>query len=566
MNSRKNLENKEKYGKKEVMIMKKIKLAKRITSAAVLATLTLGLAACGSTNDVDKNSSNGSNTAGESVNVEEKKTLTVGVVNLPDEPINPALTTVTWSDLGAPVFDALITQDGNGNYAPGLADSWELADDKKQFTLHLKEGVKFHDGSAFDSEDVKFTLEYYAGDTSNQGDKNLLVKYLDSIDTPDAQTVVLNFTEPVAEFEYLLSSNGTGIGLVLPSDYFEKVGEEEFGKHPIGTGPFVFDSYSAGEQITYHKNQEYWGEQPNYDTLIVKQYGEESTRTAALQAGEIDFAPISSNSVPVVDGVGGVRVEKADYSTTLGLFISGTYQDNGEATQNADVRKALSLAINRQEIVDTIFDGNAVAAGVWGLFPFTYGYDGSHDAVAEYNPEKAKELLAKAGYPDAFKNPSVKFYLVNSAEYTEDVAQAIVGYWKEIGVDTTIIQTDRVELNSLRTEEPVSEAFAGAVYFFEPPKKYSSYDAFAPFFPSTSRIHLTKDNKVVDEGVAAIISLQGEEREAKVNEVLAALDSEIVDIPLVYPGSYYAVSDKVESVNYQASGHVSRWYAQIKVK
>ena len=548
--------------------MRRIEAIKRALSIAATVSLTAALFGCGNSGSVNVDggqNSNAGNTSGDSTSV-ENKTLTVGVVSLPDEPINPALTTVTWSDLAAPIFDALINQDGNGNYEPGLATDWKLADDKLSFTLHLREGVTFHDGSDFTSEDVKFTLEYYAGDTSNQGDKNLLVRYVDSVETPDDYTVTVNFKAPVAEFEYLLSSNGTGTGLILPSDYFTEVGEEEFGRNPIGTGPFVFDSYSAGDQITYTKNADYWGDQPNYDTLVVKQYSEESTRVAALQAGDIDFAPISSNSVLTVDGVNGVRVEEASYSTTLGLFISGSYQETGEATQNADVRKALSLAINRQEIVDTIFEGNAVAAGVWGLFPFTYGYDGSHDEVAEYNPEKAKELLTQAGYPDAFANPTVKFYLVSSTEYTDDVAQAIVGYWKEIGVDTTIVQTDRVELSSLRRENPSSDAFAGAVYFFEPPKKYSSYDAFAPFFPSTSLIHLTSDNAVVDQGVADIISLEGAEREAKVNEVLGALDEEAVVVPLVYPGSYYGVSDRVESVDYEASGHVSRWYAAIKLK
>ncbi|MGN0395250.1 MAG: ABC transporter substrate-binding protein [Coprococcus sp.] len=540
-----------------------MKKSKRFIALAVAAVLTLSFAGCG--NNSEKKTGDAASPDAGAVS-DGEKVLNVGVVSLPDEPINPAQTTTTWSDLGAPIFDALINQDGKGNYSPGLATEWELSDDKLSFTLHLREGVKFHDGSEFNSEDVKFTLDYYASDESNQGDKSLLVQYVKDVEAADEYTVVLHFTEPVAEFEYLLSSNGTGTGLILPSDYFEKVGAEEFGRNPIGTGPFVFESYTPGEKITYTRNDNYWGNKPNYDKLVVKQYSEESTRVAALQAGDIDFAPVSSNSVQSVDGVGGVRVEEADYTSTLGLFISGAYLETGEATQNADVRKALSLAINRQEIVDTVFEGNAIAAGVWGLFPFTYGYDGSHDAVAEYDPEKAKELLKKAGYPDSFKKPEIKFYLVSSTEYSDDVAQAIVGYWKEIGVETSIIQTDRVELASLRKENPSSDDFAGAVYFFEPPKKYSSYDAFAPFFPTNSSIHLTNGNKVIDDGVREIISLQGAERESKVNEVLEALDKETVAIPLVYPGSYYAVGEKIEAVNYDASGHSSRWYAEIVLK
>ncbi|WP_029318938.1 ABC transporter substrate-binding protein [Butyrivibrio sp. AE3004] len=541
-----------------------------LSITSILLTTILALSGCGS-------ASADSTVQGASAEQEEadvlgaertadgEKVLNVGLQQVPDQPFNPGQITNTWNDIEAPIFEALIKMDGNGEYSPNLATSWELADDSLSFTLKLRDDVKFSDGSDFTSEDVKFTLEYYGKEESTQADSNLIRKYIKDIETPDDYTVVLNFNEPVAEFEYLLSSNGTGTGLILPSDYFEQVGEEEFGKKPVGTGPFVLESFTAGDSAIYTVNENYWGTKPGYDRLVIRQYAEESTRVAALQAGEIDFAPIGANSVATIEGTDGISVEESPYASTLGLFIAGAYDNTGEALQDAKVREALSLAINREELVSAVFEGNAVAAGVWGLYPFTYGYDDSRKEAAEYNPEKAKELLTEAGYPDNFADPVIPFYFGLATVYADDVAQALIAYWEEIGLQVNLIPIDPTELGTLRKTKPIPEEFEGAVYFFNPPKKYSAYDAFAPFYPSTSRIGLIQGNETLDKAVDDIIALYGEDRVKKVDEVLDIIEQEKVSVPVVYPGEYYAVSSRIKSFDKNASGHLGYWFQTFEL-
>ncbi|MBR1643591.1 MAG: ABC transporter substrate-binding protein [Butyrivibrio sp.] len=546
----------------------KRKTITKISAAALSIVLGLSAVACGSektetaagTNESTSESA-ASNETGSSASEESgPKTLRVGLQSIPDQPFNPGQITNTWSDIEAPIFDALITMDGNGQYSSGLAKDWSLADDKLSFTLNLRDDVKFSDGSDLTSEDVKFTLEYYKSENSTQADGNILRKYLKDVETPDDYTVVLNFNEPVAEFEYLLSSNGTGTGLVLPSDYFEQVGEEAFGQNPIGTGPFVLDSFTAGDTVEYSVNENYWGEKPAFDKIVIKQYAEESTRIAALQAGEIDFAPVGANSVSVIESTDGLRIEESPYASTLGLFIAGAYDDTGAALQDVRVREALGLAINREELVSAVFDGNAIAAGVWGLYPFTYGYDGSRKDVAPFDPEKAKELLAEAGYPDSFADPEIPLYYSLATVWGDDIAQTLIAYWQQVGLQVKLVPVDATELSTLRKTHPVPEEFEGAVYFFNPPKKYSAYDAFAPFYPSKSHCGLVQGNDAFDKDVADIISLYGDDRVKQVNKVLDFVETEKVSVPLVYPGEYYAVSSKVTSFNGEASGHLGNWW------
>ena len=545
---------------------------KRIISTALAIVLGLSLTACGKSADTTVASeSNGATavTADESATVtqaEGSKVLRVGLPSIPDQPFNPGQITNTWSDIEAPIFETLINMDGNGNYSAGLAKDWSLSDDSLTFTLNLRDGVKFSDGSDLTSEDVKFTLEYFGSENSNQADGNLIRKYVKDIETPDDYTVVLHFGEPVAEFEYLLSSNGTGTGLVLPSDYFEKVGEEAFGQNPVGTGPFVLDSFTPGDTVEYSVNENYWGEKPKYDKLIIKQYAEESTRVAALQAGEIDFAPVGANSVSAIESTDGFKIEESPYASTLGLFIAGAYDNTGAALQDVRVREALSLAINRDEIVSAVFENNAIAAGVWGLYPFTYGYDGSRDTAAPYDPEKAKALLAEAGYPDNFSNPEIPLYYSLTTVWGDDIAQTVIAYLQQIGLQVKLVPVDATELGKLRKTKPVPAEFEGAVYFFNPPKKYSAYDAFAPFYPSTSYIGLIQGNDAFDKDVADIIALYGDERVKQVNKVLETVENEKVTVPLVYPGEYYAVSDNIASFNKDASGHIGNWWKEFELK
>jgi peptide/nickel transport system substrate-binding protein len=521
----------------------KSKTAMLLTGIAILSMIASSACASPGTGGADEN------------------TLRVGVISVSDQPLDPSKNTAGRLELALPIYDFLIEMDAEGKYGPGLATDWALSDDSMSFTITLREGVKFHDGSDFSSEDVKFTLELFASKDSYQSDQNILERYIKSIDTPDDSTVVLNFTEPCSQFEYILCSNATGAGTVLPSDYYQEQGAEGFAKAPIGTGAFRFVRYEAGVEALYERNENYWKELPKIKMLSIRQYAEESTRVAELQVGNIDFAPISGTNISAFDGNDDVRIAQVPYMTDLGLFISGAHDDTGAATQDARVREALSLAIHRDEIVDAIFEGNAVAAGgIWGFFPFTEGFDETRDAAVEYHPERAKALLKEAGYPDRFARPVVKLHLIPGGVYSEDVAQAIAASWADIGIQAEIVSIDEVELYALAEEDPLDEDFSGSLYFADESRKYSAFDALEPAYPSNSYFRLIQGNDEFDENVAKIASLSGEDKDEVLTSAIEAAAKEFVTIQLVYPGGNYAVSSRVASWDPGVSGKIGNWY------
>jgi peptide/nickel transport system substrate-binding protein len=519
---------------------------------SVLLVALSGLAGCGSKDTPVS--------AGE----EAAKTLRVGVITVSDEPFDPALVNLDYVEQIQPLYDSLLNVDENGNYTPGLAEEWSLSEDRLTYTLKLREGVKFHDGSVLTSEDVKFTLEYYISDTSRQADAVLLKRFIASIDTPDAQTAVIHFTAPCTEFNYLLSEGSTGSGIIIPKAYFEKVGAEAFAQDPVGTGPFKLESFAAGDKIVYAANEDYWQGAPAYDKLILRQITDESTRIAELQAGNIDFAPIGAANASIFENSEDIVIETVDYSSSLAVFISGGYQDTGKATQNAGIRLALSAAIDRDALVDGIFEGQAKAAGAYGVFPFTPGYE-TERSVPAHDPEKAKALLAEANYPDAFEDPVVTLYDAPGRVYSTEVAQAIAGDWESVGIQVEIVSIDPITLGTEYTTNPANESFAGAAYLFDPPRKYSLHDAFGPFFPSNSYFGLIQGDDVLDKDVEALLSQNDAERATTVVEILDRIDASGVSIPLVYPSTNYAVSSKVKSWDSTVAAHYGNWFYHFEL-
>ncbi len=532
----------------------------------LIVTMAASLIGCGKKTEKDETTSQPSGTVTEAAAGDSSdKTLTVGVISVADQPFNPGTIALSSLEQIEPVFDTLIFVDKDGNYIPGLATEWTLSEDKLSFTLKLREGVKFQDGSELTSADVKFTLEYYASDDSKQADKNLLIEYVKSIDTPDNLTVVINFNSPCTEFEYLLSEGGTGTGIVLPKAYFEKVGADGFSANPIGTGPFKLEKFSAGEEIDFVANEDYWQGAADVNKLIFRQISEESTRISELQAGNIDFAPIGATSASLFENDEAVTINTVDYSSSLGIFISGAYDSTGAATQNSLVREAMNYAINRQELADGLFEGKATASGAWGVFPFTTGYDTVRE-ITQYDPDKAKELLEEAGYPDQFSNPVIKFYDTAAKVYSSEVVQAVAAYWQAVGLEVEIVSTDRATLGALYSAKPLDSEFSGSVYLFDPPKKYSAHDAFQAFYPSNSTFGLIQGNTELDGDITQLAALDGSDRSDTVNKILDLVAEANVSIPLVYPSQDYAVGSKVESWDSAYAAHWGNWFYSFKLK
>lgn len=304
--------------------------------------------------------------------------------------------------VGVNIYDALLNWDaaqGDSPPAPipGLAESWEVAEDNLTWTFNLRHGVKFHDGTDFNADAVIFALnrvmdpdfEHYQQSQAGSGAGT--VAQIASYEKIDDFTVQIVTKKPWAFFIYDAAL------LRIPSPTaIETYGTDEYAKHPVGTGPFKVDVYTEGQVMELVPNTEYWGNVPKLDRLILYPMPEPATRLAALQSGQVDWA-----EVPPPDSI--AQLEAAGFNVLLkGYPHIITYMPNlyREPMNNYKVREAIAYGIDREGMMAII---NNV-----GIPADQYFYEGHpwRDETFEglgYDVERAKAALAEAGYPDGLE-------------------------------------------------------------------------------------------------------------------------------------------------------------------
>ena len=345
------------------------------------------------------------------------------------------------------VYDVLIYFDVvNREYFPGLAEKWELSSDGLTLTYHLRKGVQFQDGwGEFTAEDVKFTFEKHASPQSVG--KTTASRQIKSMEIPDPYTLVVHFKNPSPTFfmNFALSEGGMCQGIVSKK-YVETVGEEEAAQKPIGTGPYKLIEGKLGDHYKFEAADSHWRVVPEFKYVIARIIPEISTTVAMLKTGEVDLSPVSSEQMADLKAAGlATEASKAggvNFQITWGgLAIPEDKRYNADY-HNKDpwvdmrVRKAMTIAIDRQAICDAIFKGGAFPTGVPLFTPDMEKYKYPFDQAA------AKQLLVEAGYPDGFKF-DVYSYVLTGVWETPRVMEALAGYWQQIGLKPNIVSTDR---------------------------------------------------------------------------------------------------------------------------
>ena len=331
---------------------------------------------------------------------------------------------VAWS-----MFDSLVWLNDDGEIVPALAESWTVSDDGTVYTFNLREDVQFHNGYDFTADDVIFTWERGQGSEITYREDFKAVKDMEKV---DEYTVRMELEQPNS---MLLLQMNEHWG-ILSKKYHEEVGEEGYIQKPIGTGAFKFVEWSKGDRIVLDANENYWQpEYPKVDKLIFRPITESSTRIAALQNNDIDI--ISRLTPEQADSVQDMNnVKLISYPKDRVYYIAFNNMTTGVGTpiENKKVRQAMSYAIDYQAIIDNIFNGKAERTAGF-VVPGNLGYDPSIEPYP-YDPEKAEELLAEAGYADGFEigmaGPSDTY--INF----EQVMQAVAGYWGEIGIEVDL--------------------------------------------------------------------------------------------------------------------------------
>ncbi len=337
----------------------------------------------------------------------------------------------------ANLFEGLVRfQDGSTEVEPALAVSWETSADGKEWTFHLREGVTFHDGTPFDADAVVFSFmrqidpkhPFYRKDFANPS----TFEYVRAVKAVDEQTLRILLGKFYAPFLYNLAEP-TAAPIISPAA-LKKWGDD-FGKHPMGTGPFKFEEWVPGDRIILFKNRDYWGGPPHLDRLVFKTIINNKSRLLSLSTGSIDgMDGIDPNAAKKI------RLDKAlKFEIITGLNV-GYLAMNTEKPpfDQVKVRQAVNHAINKRNLIKLLYQNLAIPAKN-SIPPVVWGYN---DDIAdyEYNRKRAKALLKEAGYEKGFTTtlwamPVPRPYMPQP----EKIARAIKANLAAVGIRAEIV-------------------------------------------------------------------------------------------------------------------------------
>ncbi|WP_273793079.1 ABC transporter substrate-binding protein [Brucella anthropi] len=302
------------------------------------------------------------------------------------------------------IYDGLVRyKDGTLEVEPALAESWTISDDGKSYTFRLRQGVKFHDGSEFNAEAVKFNFDRMLKEDHpfyNTGPFPLSFNFssIDAVNVLDEHTVELKLKEPFAPF---LSNLAYPTGLIVSPEEVKKYGKE-FGRHPSGTGPFKFAEWQSGQRVVVERNPDYWDTAPALEAVVFRPITDANTRVAEMMAGGLDVmveVPPDNLATFKQDANFAVAEQAGPHVWfTILNAKSGPFADK-------KVRQAANYAVNKQGLVDNVLQGSATAAA--GPIPPAFNWVENKTEPYPYDPEKAKALLAEAGA----SNPEITFYV-----------------------------------------------------------------------------------------------------------------------------------------------------------
>lgn len=331
------------------------------------------------------------------------------------------------------IYEALVSQNADMSFGPCLAESWETSEDGLTWTFHLREGVKFHDGEVMDSGDVVASINL-ASNPDSPSAYSSYTSTFESVEAPDANTVVIKTTKPnpvmlfdVAQL-YVLKQENAEVGT-----------EEQVADNVVGTGRYKFVEQVKEDHIDLAANEDYWGEVPEIKNVRFRPITNEATRTATMLTGDVDFTvDVSARDIDRLDATDGISVIKQKGLREIYINLDSREDSPlfpGEKNPMSDVRvrEAMYLAIDEDTIIKNIMNGCAFEMN--SIVPEDYvGY--TEVTREAYDPEKAKELLAEAGYPDGFE---ITFDAPNDRYMNdEQIAQAVAGYLEKVGIKVNL--------------------------------------------------------------------------------------------------------------------------------
>ena len=342
------------------------------------------------------------------------------------------------------IYDTLVVKDERFEFVPSLAQSFEESPDHQTFTFHLRSGVTFHNGKPLTSADVKYTFESILSPATKSPIRGAVDK-LSSIDAPDSLTVVFHAREPY----YTLFGNLPAIGIIPDGSGPEII------RSPLGSGPYKFVSYDEGDAVRLEANRDYWGGAPDIPHVDIKVVTDNSTRQAELMSGDVDLAYNAQFDPETIRALAGRRDMQVIIGDGASIGYLGVNVSSTSLLTNQKVRQAIAYGIDRDVIIHRLLRDQARKANAI-MPPEHWAYD-PNVTVYDSDPERAKELLDEAGFPDPDGDgprPRLTLtMLTTTTQLSRNIASIMQDQLRRVG-----IQLDLQSLESATLFDKLSKA------------------------------------------------------------------------------------------------------------
>jgi peptide/nickel transport system substrate-binding protein len=434
---------------------------------------------------------------------------------------------------GSVIVQSLFWEDPRDHkFKPLLATSYEL-ETPTSVLIKLRAGVKFTNGEPMNADAVVHSINIFK-DKKQAPSYGLYTGAFDTVEKVDDLTVRLKLKKPYPPIKVALEAIA-----ITPPKYWAEVGLEKFGQRPIGTGPFKFKSWVRDDKLVMEKNTDYWGKLPDgIDTLVFRPVPDDLARTAGLITGEFSVAKdLPVTAIPQIEAQSNLKLVPVSSYRAYQVGLS-SLEEHKSPLQKKIVRQALNYAIDKQAIIDNLFFGKAKPLNGQVLRPEQLGYNPDIKDYP-YDPEKAKKMLAEAGYPEGFEIP----FKFPTGRYAQDreVSEAIAGMLSKVGVTAKMISLEPGEfLRQLRVKELAPMYFVG----FAPPNDPA---ITAGLFKSDWRYTTIADeelDRIIDAGATEMDVTKRGDLYKKMN---AILHDEAPLIFLYYGSDIYGTTSKLKN-------------------
>jgi peptide/nickel transport system substrate-binding protein len=439
-----------------------------------------------------------------------------------------------------PFLETLLDVDPKtGEFSPRLAEKWQSSPDLKEWTFWLRKGVQFHNGfGEFTAKDVVHAHSFMLRQEATSGTAPLW-RMAEEVKVVDDYQIVFRMKNPTAIMPYIASRAGE-LRIVSKAQW-DKEGPEGFDKRPAGTGSYRYIERKPGLSIAYERVENHWGgEKPDFKQLEIRLVPEETTRLAMLLGGEAHVVDLPRELQKEALNRGMKIFSSSQPVDWMTVYLGGQYYTPGDPKfqanvpwTNTKVRQALNLAVNRQELLETIFAGKATPVYVTGWLPISEGWNPEwvtrFDQLYGYNPAKAKELLKEAGYAPG-KLPLKILGFTNPGESEgPQVAEALGIYFKEVGVDATIEILDWANVRDMFRNKSIHCCIWPNIITWRPVEDWIRVSYY-----SKSTNHHFEDAFIDKHYLALAQTVTPEERQRLTRTIGDHLFEEFADIPLFW--------------------------------